>query len=95
LKDDSQKKLTLQLAIVGSEFFHAHLPILVRCKAKGAVGTVCAFLRDWQLPITVRDVAVTLADGRIFLKTSAPLFNENLSNEPNFGRIHRSDSPTH
>jgi hypothetical protein len=29
-----------------------------------------------------------MADGRIFLKTSAPLFNKSLSNGPNFGRIH-------
>jgi hypothetical protein len=30
-------------------FFIAHLPILVQCKTKGAVGAVCALLRNWQL----------------------------------------------
>jgi hypothetical protein len=30
-------------------FFIAHLPILVRCKTKGAVGASYALLRNWQL----------------------------------------------
>jgi hypothetical protein len=64
-------------------FFIEHLPILARCKTKGAVRAVGALLRNWQLgaklTITVRDGAVTLEgshlmqDGRIFLKTFAPL----------------------
>ncbi len=40
-----------------------HMPVLVRCKTKGAVGAVCALLLNWQLgaelPITLRDGAVT------------------------------------
>jgi hypothetical protein len=46
------------------------------------------------VPVTVRDGAVTLqgsqriGDRRIFLNTlHACLFNDNLMNEPNFGRI--------
>jgi hypothetical protein len=61
-------------------FFIAHLPILVRCKTKGAVGAVCALPGNWklnaQLPVTVRDGAVTLkgmGTGGFFLKPSAPL----------------------
>jgi hypothetical protein len=27
----------------------AHLPILLLCKTKDAVGAVCALLRNWQL----------------------------------------------
>jgi hypothetical protein len=42
------KKFIAQLPI-DSEFFTAHLPILVQCKTKGAVGAVCALLRNWQL----------------------------------------------
>jgi hypothetical protein len=30
-------------------FFIAHLPILVQCKTKGAVGAARALLRNWQL----------------------------------------------
>jgi hypothetical protein len=44
MKDDDQKKFTLQLAI-DSECFYRALPILVRCKTKGADGAVVAFLR--------------------------------------------------
>jgi hypothetical protein len=29
--------------------FSVHLPVLERCKTKGAVGAVCALLRKWQL----------------------------------------------
>jgi hypothetical protein len=60
MKDDDQKKQLIP------NLFTAHLQILVRCKAKGAVGAVyvCALLRNWQLggelPITVRDGAVTI-----------------------------------
>jgi hypothetical protein len=46
--NDDQKKFIPQL-VVDTEFFSAHLPILVRCKTKGAVGTVFALLRNWQL----------------------------------------------
>ncbi len=59
-------------------FFIEHLPILARCKTKGAVRAVGALLRNWQLgaklTITIRDGAVTLEgshlmqDGRIFSK---------------------------
>jgi hypothetical protein len=34
---------------IETEFFITHLPILVRCKTKGAVGAVCAILRSLQL----------------------------------------------
>ncbi len=77
----------------------AHLTILIQCKTKGAVGAVCALLCNWQLgaslPNTVGDGALTLqgshrmGDGPFFSKNlQASLFNDNLSNEPNFGRIH-------
>jgi hypothetical protein len=80
-------------------FFIAPLPILVPCKTKGAVGAVCALLRNCQLGaqllISVQNVAVNLkgshrmGDGRIFTKDSyASLFHDDLSNEPNFGWIH-------
>jgi hypothetical protein len=46
MKDDKEKKFIPQLAI---DFFIAHLPILVQCKTKGAVGEVCTLLRNWQL----------------------------------------------
>ncbi len=89
----------MQLAI-DSEFFTAHLPILVRCITKGAIEAVCTLLRHWQLgvselPIIVRDDAVALkgfhkmGDGRIFLKNlGASVFNDDLSKESNFGQIH-------
>jgi hypothetical protein len=68
---------------------------------KGAVGAVCALLCNWQLvtqlPITVRDGALTLkgslrmGDGQIFSKNLlASIFSDDLSNEPNFGQIHLS-----
>ncbi len=70
--------------------FIAYLPIFVLCKNEGAGGAVCALL-----PITVRDGTVTLEgsqrieDGQIFPKNlRASLFNDDLSNEPNFGQIH-------
>jgi hypothetical protein len=76
-------------------FFIAHLPILVRCKTKGAVGKMCALLRNWQLGANCQLLYEMTGkerkgDGRIFfLKTSTPLFfNDVLSNDPNFGRIH-------
>ena len=82
-------------------FFIAYFSILVRCKTKGAIGAVCALLRNWQLgaelPITVRNGAVTLTgsrshrmgNGRIFPKNLlASLFNDDPSNEPNFGQVH-------
>ena len=80
-------------------FFIARLQILVWCKTKGAVRALCALLRICPLtaewPITVRDGALELKGsqrmrgGRIFLKTfGAHLFSEDLSNEPNFGRVH-------
>jgi hypothetical protein len=79
MKDDDQKIL-LRICKSILNVFTAHLPILVRCKIKGAVGAVCAFTaHDGCLPITVGDGAVTLkgrhrmGDGRIFLKTFAPL----------------------
>jgi hypothetical protein len=46
--DDDQKKLIPQLA-VETEFFMAHLSILVRCKIKGTVRAVCTSLRIWPL----------------------------------------------
>jgi hypothetical protein len=30
-------------------FFIAHLPILVRCKTKGAVGVVCTLVPYWAI----------------------------------------------
>jgi hypothetical protein len=80
-------------------FFIAPLPILEPCKTKGAVGAVCALLRNCQLGaqllISVQDVAVNLKGShrmvyrRIFTTDSfASLFNDDLSNEPNFGWIH-------
>jgi len=41
MKEANLKKFTATLGI-NSEFFIAHLPILVRCKTKGAAGAVCA-----------------------------------------------------
>ncbi len=60
---------------------------------------MCGLLRNWnldaQLSIPVGDGTVTLkgshrmVDGRIFLENlRASLFNDDLSNEPNFGWIH-------
>jgi hypothetical protein len=59
-------------------FFIAPLPILVPCKTKGAVGAVCALLRNCQLGaqllISVQDVAVNLkGTGGFLQKTAAPL----------------------
>jgi hypothetical protein len=45
MKDDDQKKFTTQLAI-DFKFLTAHFPILVQCQTKGAVGVVCALLRN-------------------------------------------------
>ncbi len=83
----------------GKTCFTIYFSILVRCKTIGAVGAVCALLRIWPLsaywPITVLDGAEslkgfhTMGDGRIFLKDRrASFFNKDLSNNPNFGRIH-------
>ncbi len=74
-------------------FFVAYFSILVRCKTKVAVGAVFALLRIWPVsaywPITVLDGAARWGDGRIFPKNRrASSFNKDLSNEPNFGRIH-------
>jgi hypothetical protein len=46
--DDEKKNLIPQLAFIPN-ILSAHLPILVRYKTKGAVGAVCALLRNWQL----------------------------------------------
>jgi hypothetical protein len=73
--------------------FSLCIPILVRCKTKGAVRAVCALLRIWPLSAQWR---ITLWDGmeslkgsqrlgkeQIFLKNlSVSLFNDDLSNEP-------------
>jgi hypothetical protein len=48
--DEDQKKFIPQAAI-DTEFFIVHLPILVRCKTKCAVGAVCALLAGGQLAI--------------------------------------------
>jgi hypothetical protein len=75
-------------------FFIAHLPILVRCKTKGAVGAECDLTAQLAIRCLIanfcRDVTVTLkgshrmGDGRIFSKNlHASLFNDDLSNEPN------------
>jgi hypothetical protein len=59
----TSKKLIPQLAI-DSEFFHRRIyqSLYDVCKTKGAVGAVCALLRNWQLyaslPITVGDGAL-------------------------------------
>jgi hypothetical protein len=45
MKDNDQKKFTPQWQLI-SNFFTAHLPILVQCQTKGAVGVVCALLRN-------------------------------------------------
>jgi hypothetical protein len=146
MKDGNQKSLLHNWQFIPN-FFIAHLPILVRCKTKGAVRALCALLSNWQLsallPISERDGAVTLKGSqrmgvgsagifnqsmgarnrvrigwsyrparlhnleesfpwnqflgslkvkkfglRFFQKTSAPLFNDDLSKEPNFGLIH-------
>jgi hypothetical protein len=44
----TNKKICSAL-VIDTEFFHKHLPILVRYKTKGAVGAVCALLCNWQL----------------------------------------------
>jgi hypothetical protein len=43
------KKFIPQWAIDTDFFFSTHLPILVQCKTKGAVGAVSALLYNWQL----------------------------------------------
>jgi hypothetical protein len=43
------KKSTFRNWQLIPNFFIARLPILVRCETKGAVGTVCALLGNWQL----------------------------------------------
>jgi hypothetical protein len=48
LKLTIQKKFISQF-VINTVFFNAHMPILVRCKTKGAVGAMSTFLRNWQL----------------------------------------------
>ncbi len=101
MKDGNQKSLFRNWHLIPN-FFIMHLSILIRCKTEGAFGLICALLRNRQLgalPINVRDGAVTLkgfhrmGDGRICSKNlRASLFNDDLSNEPYFGLIHRKPS---
>jgi hypothetical protein len=82
--DDDQKKFIPKLAIDTEFFFIAHLPNLVRCKTKGAVGALCTLPRNWQLDVTLKG-SRKMGDGRICSKNlRAYIFNDDLSNESNF-----------
>jgi hypothetical protein len=98
--DDDQKKFIPQLELIPN-IFSPHLPILVRFKTKGAVGTVCALLAQLAIRCRIANFCTRwrrsfkglsphgMDDGRIFSKNlRAFLFNDDLSNESNFGRAH-------
>jgi hypothetical protein len=98
--DGWQKKGLFRNWPLIQNFFIAYLSILVRCKTKGAVGAVCALLRIWPSTGTVWDGAESLksshrmGDGRIFLiNLRDTFFNEDLSNESNFGLIYFAGVP--
>ncbi len=80
-------------------FFAVYFSILVRCKTKGAGGVVCALLRICPFKCLIADYCIKWHgiykglshDGgwEDFSKNPrASSFNKDLSNEPNFGRIH-------
>jgi hypothetical protein len=55
------KKSSLRHWQLISKIFTAHLPILVRCKSKGAVRALCVCaIGNLEMSITVQDGAVTL-----------------------------------
>jgi hypothetical protein len=58
MKDDDKKVQSAIWQLI-SNFFIAHLPILIRRKTKGPVSAVWALLRNWELgaylPISVHD----------------------------------------
>jgi hypothetical protein len=95
--DQNQKKFIPQLAI-DTEFFHSAFvkPCSMqnqrrsqRCALTAHLAIECLIANCW---IRWREIFKWLSqDGgrRIFLKIfHTSLFNEDLSNEPNFGRIH-------
>jgi hypothetical protein len=97
IKDDDQKSLLRNWQLI-QNFFTAHLPILVRCKIKGAVGAVCAFTAQLVFRYLITHYCTrwrcnfkgpSQDGGRADISKNlcASLFNKYLSNEPNFGRI--------
>jgi hypothetical protein len=82
LQKDNKKVLFRKGQLIPN-FFIVHLPILVRCKTKGAFRALCALLRNWQLGANCQLLYVMwrlnfkglsqYRGGGFFLKTSAPL----------------------
>jgi hypothetical protein len=68
-----KKKLILLWQVIPN-VFSAHLPILVRCKTKGAVGALCAYTAQSTIKCLVGAVNLKgshrMGDGRIFLKST-------------------------
>jgi hypothetical protein len=82
-------------------FFFTRLSILVQCKTKGAVRAVYALLRIARLAIrclianyctrwrsNIKELSQDGGRADFSKNLPASLFNDDLSNKPNFGRIH-------
>ncbi len=85
--DDNKKKVCSAIWQLTQNFFIAYLPILLWCKTKRVSQSgvrLTVYCTRWCRKEISQD-----GDGQIFSKTlCTSLFNGDLSNEPNFGRIH-------
>jgi hypothetical protein len=92
MKDDDKKSSFRHWQLILIVFI-APLPILVRCKTKGAAGAVCAIAIRFLIAnfcIRWRGIfkGLSQAEEGADFSLCAALFTKYLSNEPSFGRMH-------